>query len=75
MHSLVKAYGLLETHNDRTDGDGAPAYKLQLLRPIQAEVKDLIAYHDREYIEHILGSRTKSAPKHEVDSEYGLEEV
>ncbi|KAH9896667.1 histone deacetylase complex protein [Cubamyces lactineus] len=74
VHSLVKAYGLLETPNGCSEAATAPAYKLQVLRPIHAEEKDLMAYHDRGYVEHILGSHITSSPNHEADSEYGLEE-
>ncbi|KAI0330065.1 histone deacetylase complex protein [Cubamyces sp. BRFM 1775] len=76
VHSLVKAYGLLETQRTCTDAAGGTKCRLQILRPIPAEVKDLVAYHDREFVEHILISQKASLPlpKHETDSEYGLEE-
>ncbi|KAI0764765.1 histone deacetylase complex protein [Fomes fomentarius] len=68
VHSLVKEFGLLNAQ----DGDGRPSARP--IRPAPADLKELSAYHDRDYLEHLLAGDVKRAPDHLKDTEYGLEE-
>ncbi|KAI0746555.1 histone deacetylase complex protein [Daedaleopsis nitida] len=68
VHSLVKEFGLL---NAQSKDDAACA---KPLRPSPADLKDLSAYHDRDYLDHLLNGVVKRAPDQGKDTEYGLEE-
>ncbi|KAH9939186.1 histone deacetylase 8 [Amylocystis lapponica] len=69
VHSLVKSFGILG-HIDENA-------RLQVLRPLRAEQRDLLSYHTRDYIDFVLDSE-KTSPLSEGSSlqhvEYGIEE-
>ncbi|RPD65254.1 Arginase/deacetylase [Lentinus tigrinus ALCF2SS1-7] len=68
VHSLVKEFGLLNP-----DAGGSSATLLPL-RPSPADFKQLSAYHDRDYLEHLLSGDVIATPNHSQSGEYGLEE-
>ncbi|KAI0777517.1 histone deacetylase 8 [Trametes elegans] len=67
VHTLVKEFGIF---SDRQPGKT----ELQLLRPIPAELRELSAYHDRDYLEHVLGSNTQKTGQITTNADYGIEE-
>ena len=69
MHKLVQAFGLLEPQEDER------RVELQQLRPSPAQFRDLSAYHDRDYLERLLGGEVDGATDDAQQTEYGLEEV
>ncbi|RDX46705.1 Arginase/deacetylase [Lentinus brumalis] len=68
VHSLVKEFGLLNADSD----DGRAV--LQPIRPTPADFKQLSAYHDRDYLEHLLHGEVIATPTQSSGGEYGLEE-
>ena len=69
IHSLVKAFGLLESQARDT------TTRIQLLRPLPAQLKELSAYHDRDYLERLLKGEVDGAAENTQPTEFGLEEV
>ncbi|KAI0634980.1 histone deacetylase 8 [Trametes polyzona] len=67
VHSLVQSYGLLTPSRD----DAGTI--LQVLPPIPADIRELSAYHDREYLEYILRDDIATC-NDEMGAEFGLEE-
>ncbi len=65
----MKEFGLLNADSD----DGRAV--LQPLRPTPADFKQLSAYHDRDYLEHLLHGEVIATPTPAGGGEYGLEEV
>ncbi|KAI0718355.1 hypothetical protein C8T65DRAFT_638688 [Cerioporus squamosus] len=68
VHSLVKEFGLFDA-----DSRGGRA-TLHPLRPTSADFKQLSAYHDRDYLEHLLHGEVIATPNMSGGGEYGLEE-
>ena len=66
VHTLVKQFGLLASNYSSSS-------KLQVVHPTPADLRDLTAYHDREFIEHLMDDQVNSGGS--GGSEYGLEEV
>ncbi|KAG8993004.1 hypothetical protein FRB94_011149 [Tulasnella sp. JGI-2019a] len=75
VHSLVSAFGLLQT------GGSGWKYPLSVVRPTPATKAELLAYHDKEYLDMVLKyqadrsegggmARSSSAPL----NEFGLED-
>ncbi|KAI0819455.1 histone deacetylase complex protein [Trametes gibbosa] len=69
VHTLVKAYGLLSPETNSADHRHSV---LQVLPPPPADMRELAAYHDRDYLEYILDTHDLS--KEDMNTEYGLEE-
>ena len=69
MHKLVQAFGLLNPQEDERRPE------LQQLRPSPAQLRDLSAYHDRDYLERLLRGEVDGATDDTQHTEYGLEEV
>ncbi|KAI0367212.1 histone deacetylase complex protein [Pilatotrama ljubarskyi] len=71
VHTLVKAYGLL-TAEQR----GAPKHDsiVRLIAPVPADMKELSAYHDRDYLQFILDPTQHLSAGSQDKAEYGLEE-
>ncbi|KAI0646127.1 histone deacetylase complex protein [Trametes meyenii] len=70
VHTLIKAFGLLSPPDDSASGNSA----LRPLRPIPADVRELVAYHDKDFVQYILRDAAKDPITNEAHSEYGLEE-
>ncbi|KAI0937662.1 hypothetical protein AcW1_001515 [Taiwanofungus camphoratus] len=69
VHSLVKAYGLLNPQSNDQQS------RLQLLRPVPADYKALSAYHSRDYLEFVLSpQKSPHSDGASQQTEYGLEE-
>ncbi|KAI8969436.1 histone deacetylase complex protein [Trametes punicea] len=68
VHTLVKAFGLLSPLQDSVVNVGNSV--MQVLSPVSADIRELSTYHDKDYLEYILGGN-KSEGR---NAEYGLEE-
>ncbi|KAH9918958.1 histone deacetylase complex protein [Fomitopsis serialis] len=68
VHALVKAYGLLDPAKCPKDT------RLQVLRPVPADDKELGAYHTQDYLQFVLNPANGSAPDDPNVAEFGLEE-
>ncbi|KZW00701.1 Arginase/deacetylase [Exidia glandulosa HHB12029] len=62
VHSLVKAYGLLDSTKNSN---------LRVVAPVAATHKDLCVYHDGDFVDALLAT---DASKHETDALFGLED-
>ena len=69
VHSLAREFELL-----KQDVDGSSA-TLHPLRPAPADLKQLLTYHDRDYLEHLLGGDVIARPVHSDQTDFGLEEA
>ncbi|KAI9058032.1 histone deacetylase 8 [Trametes sanguinea] len=71
VHTLVKAFGLL---SPQTNASGGIECALKPLRPVPASLKELSAYHDKDYLEYILSRGASTSDSGSNNAEYGLEE-
>lgn len=72
VHSLISAFRLSAVENQ----DGSKA--LQVLKPIEATQKDLLVYHNRDYLDYVLDPQNSSdynANAAMITAEFGLEDV
>ncbi|KAH9941299.1 histone deacetylase 8 [Epithele typhae] len=65
VHSLVKAFGLLSTDD--------AGLGVQSLPPSPAEFRELSAYHDRDFLEHVL--KEDVSTEDDANEEFGLTEA
>lgn len=71
VHSLVKAYGLLDTQENSTQQRTC----LEIIRPVPADTKTLSQYHTREYLDFVLNSKKLHTDTlYTQQAELGLEE-